>query len=99
MTDGSDLVLEEARAHVELLRVLLDTGKLDEADAAFTAARAVVARTADPRATLADGIWPDLNRVRSRQAGSSPRRGGRSPGTDYAVARSWRVWLGVKRRR
>lgn len=51
---------QEARAHVELLRVLLENRKLDEADAGFTAARAVVARTADARSTLAEGIWPAL---------------------------------------
>lgn len=51
---------QEARAHVELMRVLLEAGRLADADAAFTAARAVVARTADARAELAEGIWPAL---------------------------------------
>ena len=51
---------QEARSHVELMRVLLEAGRLADADAAFTAARAVVARTADARAELAEGIWPAL---------------------------------------
>jgi tetratricopeptide (TPR) repeat protein len=51
---------QEARSHVELMRVLLEAGKLDEADKAFTAARTVVDRTADARAELAEGTWPDL---------------------------------------
>lgn len=51
---------QEARAHVELLRVLLEAGRLAEADTAFTAARGAAARTADARAELAEGIWPVL---------------------------------------
>jgi tetratricopeptide (TPR) repeat protein len=50
----------EARAHVELLRVLLEARQHAEADAAFTEARTVVERTADARAALVEGIWPDL---------------------------------------
>jgi tetratricopeptide (TPR) repeat protein len=53
----------EARAHVELLRVLLEARRLDEADAAFAAARKVVERTADARSELAEGTWRDLETV------------------------------------
>ena len=50
----------EPRAHVERLRWQIENGKLDDAVAAFAAARAAIPPTADARVALVEGIWRDI---------------------------------------
>jgi tetratricopeptide (TPR) repeat protein len=50
----------EPRAHVELARWHLESGRAAEAHAALTAGRKALPRDADAYSALAEGIWPDI---------------------------------------
>ena len=50
----------EARAHVELARWHLESGRFAEARSALTAGRKAMPRTSNALRDLAEGIWPDI---------------------------------------
>jgi hypothetical protein len=50
----------EPRAHVELARWHLESGRVAEAASAVSAGRSAVPRSADALMALAEGIWPDI---------------------------------------
>ena len=58
--DAVERFPNEPRAHVEVLRVMIEPGKLDEAHAALASALKAVPRTAEARHALVEGIWLDL---------------------------------------
>lgn len=51
---------DEPRAHVELMRWHLESGRPGEAESAFVAGRKTVPRTDEALNALAEGIWPDI---------------------------------------
>lgn len=51
---------EHPRAHVELARWHMESGRFAEARSALTAGHKAVPRTDDALSNLAEGIWPDI---------------------------------------